>query len=79
MKLVIRLRPVHRGVYSILVQEERSAYSSPAISKLGTYTIVNGVTYMEVSLKNLSLWLDLGVPVANKRLLSFISSFYGRS
>jgi ribosomal protein S16 len=79
MKLIVRLRPEHRGVYSLVVQEERLSCTSPVIEKLGTYSSVTGNSYLEVSFKHLSLWLDLGVPFTNKRLLSFLVGFHARS
>lgn len=79
MKAVIRLKPVGRASYSIVVQENKSFYTAPYLAKLGLLSLRSNVIYVELSFKELSIWLRQGAIFTNKRLLRVIRGFYGKN
>lgn len=79
MKAVIRLKPVGRASYSIVVHENKSFYTAPYLAKLGLLSLRNNVIYVELSFKELSIWLRQGAIFTNKRLLRVIRGFHGKN
>jgi ribosomal protein S16 len=78
MKFAVKLSPVSRNTYLVVVQAQRAAYSSPIKQKLGVFSVFPNVSYVELSLKHVAFWLSTGTTFANKRLFQFLIHSYGR-
>jgi hypothetical protein len=78
MKFAIKLSPVSRNMYLVVVQLQRAAYHSPIKQKLGVFSVFSNVSYVELSFKHVAFWLSTGTKFANKRLFQFLIHSHGR-